>query len=228
MWVALRKFENLTTRQNDSTRFRIPLVFERLIPRLPSSRRTALLKFAFKTIEEKIAPENVELIQFASATVAKKLSISPLKMGGHWKTATVRNHLTFQHTVRVWVWGNIFAGVPWSVTMIMFVTWLLLYVRVDHKLHKLDDLHSSSCFWTFWHLAIFLILHSLLIQVLWGIHLPRGKSLRHLAFEISHFSKGFLTKPYDISDLLWGFPEIFKEWFTFRHLLPNQINILKN
>ena len=28
----------------------------------------------------------------------------------------------------------------------------------------------------------------------------RGKSLQHLAYEISHFSKGFLAETYEISD----------------------------
>ena len=30
----------------------------------------------------------------------------------------------------------------------------------------------------------------------------RGKSLQHLAYELSHFQKGFLAKAYEISDFL--------------------------
>ena len=44
----------------------------------------------------------------------------------------------------------------------------------------------------------------------------RGKSLQHLAYEICHFSKGFLAQAYEISDFLKGFPKIFKGWFTPR------------
>ena len=37
---------------------------------------------------------------------------------------------------------------------------------------------------------------------------PTGKSLQHLAYEISHFSKAFLSEAYEISDFFKGFLEI--------------------
>ena len=45
---------------------------------------------------------------------------------------------------------------------------------------------------------------------IWGAR-TRAKSLQHLTYEISHFSKGFLAQAYEISDFLQGFPEISKE-----------------
>ena len=39
----------------------------------------------------------------------------------------------------------------------------------------------------------------------------RGKSLKHLAYEISNFSKRFLGWAYEISDFLEGYPEISNE-----------------
>ena len=44
----------------------------------------------------------------------------------------------------------------------------------------------------------------------------RGESVQHLAYGISHFSKGFLAYAYEISDFLKEFSEISKEWFTPR------------
>ena len=39
----------------------------------------------------------------------------------------------------------------------------------------------------------------------------RGKSLQHLAYEISDFSKRFLAWAYEISDFSKRFPEISKQ-----------------